>query len=68
MERANKIENFTEKNKIKWKGGEKDNFFLNQKKDNLLNTMFFGWSIKLEGIIPMPRVDRPHQASERLVG
>ena len=54
-------------NKIKWKGGEKDNFFLNQKKDNLLNTMFFGWSIKMEGIIPMPRVDRPHQASEQLV-
>ena len=32
MERANKIENFTEKNKIKWKGGEKDNFFFESEK------------------------------------
>ena len=46
----------------------KGQFFFESEKDNLLNTMFFGWSIKLEGIIPMPRVDRPHQASERLVG
>ena len=27
MERAKKMENFTQKNKIKWKGGEKDNLF-----------------------------------------
>ena len=32
MERAKKMKHFTQKNKIKWKGGEKDNFFFESEK------------------------------------